>query len=725
MGIKSISIFPPLAVARLGSSPIPLENYDLDIVDAISPRQIVPAVTLVVDQDGNITEKKSPGPVNFRDEIGLIRPVAPFFEIWAQTDEDTEWQPLTKHLLKQYNLLPSAVRWKVHVGNLKIFRRTNDPNDQIKAVTGSISDHARHKLLGECKNFLDNEKLPLGFVQYARPSDEHPEVRLRFTPAHGKVYGSDTGRPDPNVVKPIYDPRKGKWCGYSEPDTPKNDFQGRVLTNPAEIFAGYDDPKDGPENSIHISYGYVDDECDGIIEASLDTHDRTLTGFARVAAGPPTFAPDSKPVRTVADELEQAMFGPAATASPQEMEEVKDIVRRALETVRLMNTAKMNNAGTTRGVGMARMDILDYSRKSEPIFDPEVADSLAIRTRHERVLLGLESGSLAWFARILRAYDEVGNLTDAGRRRMPGMMRNADGRHLSLTRRQVAKVKAVAEYIVVKGVRPEEAASASGSSMRPVNLAAQLDYRAKGNPPSTKPDTAISNAYPGLEMDFRNVWRRILEGIVLHESLNFVVEVERSDWQELKGMLVLRIAGVDLTAPVTGPDNSGTVGPLKNAFGSDRMALEWSNALATVIRDNTGEEVECQFQSIDGKQQRTQKLKVRRFFEAGTAVISREIAEPGALTQSLCAPWQNDYRECACFYWAANRPDFVNVEVRPDGMAAGNNWMQKDRTAATAKVYINDDWLDDRMLSHTDLISDWEKVLRFVIGNRDEPPVES
>src|SRR6478609_7292052 len=712
MGIKNIGIFPPLAVARLGSSPIPLENYDLNIVDAISPRQIVPATTLLLDKDGNISEKKSSGPVSFRDENRLIHPVAPFFEVWAQTDEEKEWQPLTKNLLKQHNLLPDAVRWKVHVGNHKIFRRTNDPNDRIEAVFGPFSDHLQHELLGECTNFLDNEKLHLGFVQYARPDDKYPEIRLRFTPAHGKVYGSNTGKPDPYVVKPLYDPRKGKWCGYREPDNPKNDFQGRLLTNPAEIFAGYDDPKD----STHVSYGYVDDECDGIIEASLDTPEGTLTGFARVAAGPPTFAPDSKPVRTVADELEQAMFGPAATASPEEIEEVKDIVRRALETVRLMNTGQMNKAGITRGVGMARMDILDYSRKSEPIFDPEVTDSLAIRTRHERVLLGLESGSLAWFARILRAYDEVGNLTDAGRRKMPGMMRNADGRHLALTRRQVAKVKAVAEYIVARGARPVQTAPAAASSIKPVNLAAQLDYRAKGSPPSTKPDTAISNAYPGLEMDFRNVWRRILEGVVLHESLNFVVEVEREDLQELKGMLVLRIAGVDLTATVTGPDDSGTVGPLKDAFGSDHMALEWSNALATVIRDHTGGEVECEFQSLDGKQQHTQKLKVRRFFEADTAVIAREIAEPGALTQSLCAPWQNDYRECACFYWAATRPDFVNVEVRPDGTATGNNWMQKDRTAATAKVYISDDWLDDRLLSHTELISDWEKVLRFVIG---------
>jgi hypothetical protein len=27
-------------------------------------------------------------------------------------------------------------------------------------------------------------------------------------------------------------------------------------------------------------------------------------------------------------------------------------------------------------------------------------------------------------------------------------------------------------------------------------------------------------------------------------------------------------------------------------------------------------------------------------------------------------------------------------------------------------------------LTHTDLIRDWEKALRFVIGNQDEPPVK-
>ncbi len=723
MGIKSIRIFPPLAVARLGSSPIPLENYDLEIPDAVSPRKIVPASTLLVDEEGNISEVKSPGSVAFRDDNGWIHPVAPFFELWAQTDGSEEWVPLTKGLLEANDLRPSAVRWKVSVGNHKIFRRTNDPNDQIEAITAEITDHTPHALLGDCKNFLDNEKLPLGFVQYPVPSDEYPEVRIRFTPAHGKVYGSASSEPDPFVVKALYDPKKGGWKGYKETYNPENNYAGRKLTNPAQIFAGYDTPNPS-EPDFHVGYGYVDDECDGIIEASLSVGRETITAFARVAAGPPTFAPDSKPVRTVADELEQALLGPEAEALPEEIEVVKDIVRRALETVRLLNTGQMNRPGTVRGVGMARMDILDYARKSEAVFDPEVADALAIRTRHERVLLALESGSLAWFARVLREYDKVGDLTDEGRRKMPGMMRNADGRHLALTRRQVSKVKAIAAYIAKNGAKNEVADAEQ--KIRPFNLAAQLEYRARGNPPNSRPDSAISNAYPGLEMDFRNVWRKILEGIILHESVNFVIEAERPEYEPLKGMLILCIAGIPVTAPVCGPNADGVIGPLKDqTFKQEGMALEWSNALATVVHEHTGEEVDCDFESLDHKQKVSVKLKVRSFFDQGTAVIARDIAEPGALTQTLCAPWQNDYRECACFYWAANRPDFVNVEVTSSGSAAGNNWMQKDRTLTTPKVYINDDWIDDRLLSHTDLIQNWEKLLRFIIGNQDEPSLRS
>lgn len=716
MSIKQIRILPPLAVARLGSSPEPLENYELEIPDAVAPRKIVPSVSLSIDAQGNPSAVVNKGAVSFRDSNGLIRPVAPFFEVWAQTDKSDEWVPLTMHLLADNNLAPDAVQWSAHIANIKVYRRTEAVDDQIHANAGPFSDHVKHDLLGLSANFLPNESIPFGSLQYVRPNPEHPEIRIRFTPAHGKVYGTWTGEPDPDVVKPVYDPKKSHWKGYREPDTQQNTFEDRKQTNPNEIFAGYSD------NGFQYSYGYVDDECDGIIEASLTVGGRRLTSFARVAAGPPTFAPDGKPVRTVADELEQALFGPDAAASPEEIDDVREIVRCALETVRLLNTGQMNKPGTTRGVGMARMDILDYSRASEPIFDPVVADSLAIRARHERVLLGLESGSLVWFARILREFDKVGDLTDEGRRRMPGMMRNADGRHLALTRRQVSKIKAAADYIVRTGGRPAAPAAAK-SGIRPVNLPAQLEYRGAWNPPNTATDSAISNAYPGLEMDFRNVWRRLLEGIVLHESANLVVDVEKEELKSLKGMLIVKVGECDVTAPVTGPNDKGQVGPLANSFGETRMALEWSNALALVLRKHAGQEVPCVFTPLKGGSETVHGLRVRSLFEADSPTISREIAEPGALTQSLCAPWQNDYRECACFYWAANRPDYVNVESRPDGSSAGNNWMQKDRTPQTAKVYINDDWQDDRLYTHTDLVRDWEKLLRFVIGNEDEAPI--
>jgi hypothetical protein len=272
-------------------------------------------------------------------------------------------------------------------------------------------------------------------------------------------------------------------------------------------------------------------------------------------------------------------------------------------------------------------------------------------------------------------------------------------------------------------------------SIEAKNLSAQLQYRAAGNPPSTLPDSAISNAYPGLEMDFRNVWKRILIGIELHESSNFVVAVDQDAPPEAKpladGYRLVRLGDVEVTAPVTGPLYAGGPNvPLPDTtFNETRMPLEWSNALADIVHNFTGELVPCTFESLaDSKQTVQVSLRVRAFFDEAEvegervrrAVIAREIAPPGALTQSLCSPWQNDYRECACFYWAATRPDYVNVEARPDGTSAGNNWMQKDRTRETPRVYIVDDWMDINLVNYSDLFRHWEKSLRFIIGGSDE-----
>jgi hypothetical protein len=110
-------------------------------------------------------------------------------------------------------------------------------------------------------------------------------------------------------------------------------------------------------------------------------------------------------------------------------------------------------------------------------------------------------------------------------------------------------------------------------------------------------------------------------------------------------------------------------------------------------------------------------LEVRHFFEDETAVISRALADAGELTQGLCSPWQNDYRECSCYYWASARPDYVNIEPAPSGVSQGDNWLQKQRTGD----YVPDDYEDSRLILYDDLFRKWERWLRFQVGGRDAP----
>jgi hypothetical protein len=277
----------------------------------------------------------------------------------------------------------------------------------------------------------------------------------------------------------------------------------------------------------------------------------------------------------------------------------------------------------------------------------------------------------------------------------------------------------------------------SPSGIDPKNLAAQLAYRGAGNPPSAHPSSAISNAYPGLEMDFRNIWKRLFEGIELHEASNLVVAVDPEAPaplpELLTGYVLETVDGIAVEAQMTGPlyPTQKPVPLHDTTFHETAMPLEWSNVLAEIV-PRAGELVSCVFRSLakhgHAAQRLEVQLRVRPFFAADAdaqrlAVIAREIAAPGQLTQSLCSPWQNDYRECACFYWAASRPDYVNVEVRPDGTSAGHNWMQKDRTPTTPLIYIEDptiaDRNDPRLVTYDDLFRAWERELRFIIGGQD------
>ncbi|MBL8150837.1 MAG: hypothetical protein JNN15_13005, partial [Blastocatellia bacterium] len=444
MAILELRILPPIAIGRLGSSPTPLEAFDLEIPqdNPLDYRQIVPRETFRIDpESGAIAECYTPEKIRFKEPNGQIRPVAPFLEVFARTDSNSdELVPLTINLLQSEGLSVENISWNVKIGNIKIFRRTGCTEDKIIARIKEIRDHQKYELLGECENFLPGKKLPLGFVQFIKPTEQFPEIRFRYTPAGGKVYGSSLKRytaPGKKEDDPIinsedlvlYDKNKGSWRGYIDKSSPK-------LTNPAQIYAGYPD-NDGNQ----VSWGYLDDECDGFVTVRLKiSEENTLAAQAHISAGPPAFAPDTLPIRVVSDELEQILLGPEVQGEVS-TEEALDIVRRALETVRLMNTAVMNgnsiNGRENVASTMVRQDTNDFERLYEPIMATSLVDNLAVRALHERVFSTLSAGSAVWFADLLRRPEEIGDLSNKARRKMTALMRGADGRALTFTRRQI------------------------------------------------------------------------------------------------------------------------------------------------------------------------------------------------------------------------------------------------------------------------------------------------
>jgi hypothetical protein len=790
MSIFGLRILPPFAIARLGSAGEPLDNYTIEEnpEHPLDFRMIKGAQTLIVDEGtGEIAEARTPQTVTFKNG-GKMRPVAPFLEVFAQTDPDPSkpLEPLTLALLAEHGLGEGDVKWCVTVANRKVVRRTNDPNDLVAADTGWFSSHESHRLEGYCKNFIAADRfIDFGRVRYITPNKKFPQIRLRFTPAQGLIYGPNVGvesahgaplRYQVPTECQIYDKSKG-WFLFNADSTAPDANAGAATSSPVSspktgtdpqttafyndtlppsLFAIFPPAPSWLNNDVAISRGYLDDACDGFVDVRLTLRDGTqLSAGARICAAPPVVVPDSLFVRTLLDDLEQVIEGPEISADePYEVIRAKaeDIVRRAYETVRLMNVAVMNgNAPEGRPPLSIDTKPADEAgntdRLERPVLTPATVDTLAIMALHEQVFAALRSGAMPWFLRILRQPEEVADFTDEGRRKMPALMCGADDNYLALTRRQIDIIRAASDMMAFTPdltwhtTRNGEARNAQ--ELTPRNRTAHVSYAAAGNPISSRPVNAIANCCPGLEVDFRAVWRRIFEGIELREYDNLVLNVDANlddpRKAKLKGHRLLRVNGTKVMAQMIGPspDSRFDTVVLATQDNPDGVApLEWSNALARILHENAGQPVTCDFTAEESPDDQvwwddgdddhppppppphlTLTFRIRPFFEGETAVISRTLAEVGELTQGLCSPWQNDYRECSCYYWAAARPDYVNVEPAANGMSQGDNWLQKEHTGH----YVPDDYVDSRLIMYDDLFLKWEELLRMVVRGRDMP----
>ncbi|HET9099002.1 MAG TPA: hypothetical protein VFN62_01310 [Acidobacteriaceae bacterium] len=764
MKIRELRILPPFAIGRLGSAKEPQDNYTIDDnpKQPLGYRRIVPAQTLKVNQKtGEITSSTVPKTIVFKID-GKIRPVAPFLEVFAELENPPKKEgapeklvQLDRALLEKLGASRAKIEWRVSVANRKVMRRTGNSDDTVEACTGWFSDHQNHVLKGSCKNFVPGGSIEFGHVRFICPNDRFGQIRLRFTPAQGLIYGPATGKRDRAIPpeRAIYDADKDWFRFGNDPEKVANQ------TLPPSLYAIEPPAPSWLNNNIAISRGYFDDACDGFVEVRLSLPGgNVLTATARICSAPPAVVPDSLFIRSLADDLDQVIFGPQVPKEPYEVTRNRalDIVRRAYETVRFMNVAVMNgnNFNDRPALSLDSMpeeEAADTERAIRPVMAPGTVDTIGIMTLHEQVFAALRGGAAPWFLKLLRRPDEVADFTDRGRRKMPALMCGADNNYLALTYRQIDTIRRVALeapfHFGVKEPEPEP------EPLTALNLTAQLHHQAVGNPISSRPVTSVANCCPGLEVDFRAVWRRMFKGIVLREYDNLVIDVDPDVTdpaiRALVGQHLLRVRLSEedsspkflMYTPIMGPASSDPDGEIRLTTQLNPQGIapvEWSNALAAVLRGHQGKRVICDFtkdlppeqkemmQEIDEEQKNyiTMRLEVRKFFDEGTAVISKVLANAGELTQGLCSPWQNDYRECSCYYWASARPDYINVQPAGNGLSKGDNWFQIERTG----TYVPDDYADSRLVLYDELFLDWEHWLRFQVGGRDymeEPTTEA
>jgi|SwirhisoilCB2_FD_contig_31_11350628_length_1743_multi_3_in_0_out_0_1 hypothetical protein len=351
--ILEVFFAPPMAVARLGRSPIPLESFvwaeDATIHGAVKT-VIRPAVSFELASDGSV-RPYIPCEIRFRDE-DHIRPVAPFFELHAVVEDSSgniQEMPLTPTLLEQAGTSLSAVRYVVTAANRKAERRTGDPACGYSArleVRGD--DHSRTALLASSPTRFGTQPLVsierpihLGWFQAMRPIRTPEEalanlsvLRVRITPAHGEVYGPPeaivgipplSSKPH-EIVRPenrILNSR-ASWCQY---DGSYDRFDN---PEPSDTYDGADLPADG-----NRAWGVIDDTCDIVLEATVVAGGRRLHAAARVFVGPPDFAPDRRPFFSLVDDIaDREELNPDLPAS---LDEVADLFQRVFETVSLFN----------------------------------------------------------------------------------------------------------------------------------------------------------------------------------------------------------------------------------------------------------------------------------------------------------------------------------------------------------------------------------------------------
>ncbi len=456
MNIQHLWFYPPLAFARLGGSDTPLECFywgdDDNLPHGTGKTTILPGLTLVVADDGGLSSYL-PTEITFKDH-DLFRPVCPFYELHARwtTDEGSQHEgPVTEQLLAEANLKLSDLTWEITVANLKPFNMTQDHDTRIEcSVTINGDDVQPKPLLGtapaDAKNPLvpKDRSIPLGTVRLTKPDTSFPGVRLRFTPGKGLFYGPtnllDRWQTISLDDKFLYLNKDSTWCSWSPA---ADDARG----TPGGQYA---------QDANAVSYGMVDDVCDGIITCRLNAHGSgeaaPLEAHARISVAPPDYAPDRRHLVSLADGLKDRVdrkdvFADDYLADDDLCDaEIRELMQRIYETASLNNVDVFNQRVNIQenpamaiqlGIPFRPNEYIAFptppplDRRPLPLSDTAV--EFHRRFQVLTVFLDMVRKQPNLFKRYVRQPLDQNLFFD---NRMPAVMRGPSGDPLTLTRRQ-------------------------------------------------------------------------------------------------------------------------------------------------------------------------------------------------------------------------------------------------------------------------------------------------
>lgn len=282
----------------------------------------------------------------------------------------------------------------------------------------------------------------------------------------------------------------------------------------------------------------------------------------------------------------------------------------------------------------------------------------------------------------------------------------------------------------------------------PRNLTARADYLVQGNPSSSRLESGVDNCYPGLEFDQRNLDKAFFPGLVFEfhrpdgavihklipgsipEQLGLLQQDVQNSiflwgvmgrtlldqsvddppyfstfslsgleaWRRIHDLLPGRIAILIGSSPSIGNPNLAGSGSLRQLLDQYR-----DQGQGSINRD------------ADGNFDYAIFVSERADYLNDQGVVDIDAYEPGELTRSLCSPWQYDFRDCGCFYWAANKPDIV---TNTDDGKQQRNFMRRDRTAP-APENILDDWARDNEYTYADLIEGKWNEMPIVLNDHE------